>query len=118
MPRNFVNINNKKIYISKLKLKNINYMKKNNNKKNYIYNRLLLNYNNKSSISKDIAVLCKIINSIDFTHNNDKLSRSKKNKNSHINSIKNINIYYFQEKKIIIIQRWWRKVLYHLYIEL
>ena len=116
-PKSFVSINNEKMYISNFKQKNINYSNTDKNfKKNYIYNSLLLNYNNKSSISKDIAILCKIINSIDYTPNN-KLSRNKKNKLSNNNSINNINIYYCQEKKIIIIQRWWRKMIYHLYIE-
>ena len=84
------------MYISNFKQKNINYSNNDKNfKKNYIYNSLLLNYNNKSSISKDIAILCKIINSINYTPNN-KLSRNKKNKLSNNNSINNINIYYCQ----------------------
>ena len=115
-PKSFVNINNKKIFISNPKNKNINYIKKNNNKKNYLYNSLFLKYNNKSSISKDIAILCKIINSINYTHNK-KLIRNKNNKSDNINPIKNINIYHLYDKNIIIIQRWWRKMLYHLYIE-
>ncbi len=109
----YLNLNRKNSYITKIKYKNINNGKC-NNFKSYIINSSLLNYNNKKSISKDIAVFCKIINSINNSHNNTKLSRNNNKKITYVYSKKN---NYLKERKIIKIQRWWRKLLYHLYIE-
>ena len=105
-----LNKNNKSAYtsVTKLKSRNLGKIKGNNN-----------NLKNKSfkenSISKDIAILCKIINSINYTHNNElEINRS----NKRINSTKNFNLNSsLIEKNIIKIQRWWRNRLYHLYIE-
>ena len=79
--------------------------KSNQNNSNY----KLLKYNKKSSISKNIAILCKIINEININSNdNEKNDMTiKLGKNRFCN-----NVY-----KIIKIQRWWRNLLYKLYIE-
>ena len=105
-----LNKNNKSTCPSttKLKSRNLSKIKGNNN-----------NLKNKSfkenSISKDIAILCKIINSINYTYNNE-LEINRPNKR--INSTKNFNLNSsLIGKNIIKIQRWWRNRLYHLYIE-
>ena len=82
-------------------------IRKKSNKNNNNYK--ILKYNKKSSISKNIAILCKIINEINFNSNdnekNDMIVNMGKNKFCN-------NIY-----KIIRIQRWWRNLLYKLYIK-
>ena len=114
---NLFNINNKNICITNLKYRNNNQILINNSSR--ILNKSLFKINKKPSISKDIAVLCKIINSINY-NNNNKLSRNKINKNNnkifHTSPNEKITFKYFEEK-IIKIQRWWRQLLYHLYIE-
>ena len=116
----FINLNNKNIYLANMRHKNIDKIKS-TNFNNYILNSSLINENNnKTSISKDIAIFCKIINSINPIHHNIKLSRNNKNMNkkiTYIYSKKSIHSNHSNEKKIIKIQRWWRKNLYHLYIE-
>ena len=104
--KSLLNVSSKNLYITNLKFKNINKMNNTNNNK----------YNKQSSISKEIAILCKIINSIN-SNSNKNSSKSSSKKISYTNSRKSINISYYKEKKIIKIQRWWRKVLYHRYIE-
>ena len=104
--KSLLNVSSKNLYITNLKFKNINKIKNTNNNKN----------NKHSSISKEIAILCKIINSIN-SNSNKNSSKSSSKKITYTNSRKSINISYYKEKKIIKIQRWWRKVLYHLYIE-
>ena len=104
------NLYKNKICISpKIPRKNMIYhnIRKKSNKNNNNYK--LLKYNKKSSISKNIAILCKIINEININSNdnekNDMTVNMRKNKFSN-------NVY-----KIIKIQRWWRNLLYKLYIE-
>ena len=115
---NIFNINNKNIYITNLKYKNNNKILINNS--NHMLNKSLFKINKKPSISKDIATLCKIINSINDNNDNNKLCRNKNNKYNneicHTNPNEKITYKYF-EGKIIKIQRWWRRLLYHLYIE-
>ena len=111
-----INLNNKNIYLANMKHKNIDKIK-NTKFNNYIFNSSLINENNKTSISKDIAIFCKIINSINPEHKNIKLSRNNKNMNKKITYIYSKKSIHLNEKKIIKIQRWWRKNLYHLYIE-
>ena len=82
-------------------------IRKKSNKKNNNYN--LLKYNKKSSISKNIAILCKIINEININSNDNE--KKDVTVNMRKNKLYN-NIY-----KIIKIQRWWRHLLYKLYIE-
>ena len=117
--KSLINTNSKNIYIRNLKYKNVNKIK---NKSNNNINDLLIstNYNKKNSISKDIAILCKIINSINSKTNNKNISRNLKNEKKIIynNSRKKyVNISYYKKEKIIIIQKWWRKMLYQFYIE-
>jgi len=73
-------------------------IRKKSNKKNNNYN--LLKYNKKSSISKNIAILCKIINEININSNDNE--KKDVTVNMRKNKLYN-NIY-----KIIKIQRWWR----------
>ena len=82
-------------------------IRKKSNKNNNNYN--LLKYNKKSSISKNIAILCKIINEININSNDNE--KKDVTVNMRKNKLYN-NIY-----KIIKIQRWWRHLLYKLYIE-
>jgi hypothetical protein len=110
-------MDSKKIYITNLKLKNLKKINKNNS--NDINNSLLSpNDNKKPSISKDIAILCKIINSIN-SKSIKNISRNYKNGKKIIykNSRKFNIAGYYKEKKIIKIQKWWRKILYQIYIE-
>lgn len=119
--KSLTNSNKKKIYKTNLKFKNISLMNtkyKYNIRNNDFLNNSLASYNNQYSLSKDIAILCKIINSIDYSDNfNNGLSRNNNKKMPYINSRKRLNTNYLEEKKIIKIQRWWKKILYHLYIE-
>ena len=91
-------------YFTPNKLSNNSKYKKNNYFK-------LLKYNKKSSISKDIAILCKIINS--NTNSENKIK--KYNKKIIVNTER--RIIYKKERQIIKIQNWWRNKLYKLYIE-
>ena len=84
-----------------------NIRKKSNKNNNSNYK--LLKYNKKSSISKNIAILCKIINEININSNDNE--KNDKTVNIRENKLSN-NLY-----KIIKIQRWWRNLLYKLYIE-
>ena len=112
--KTYSNINKKSLCVTSLKYKNINKIKINKN--NYMINKILVKTNKKPSISKDIAILCKIINSINYNHNNE-LNKNKNNKKiAYINPKKSVRFIYFNEK-VIKIQRWWRNLLYHLYIE-
>ena len=116
---NIFNINNKNICITNLKYKNNNKILINNNN-NHMLNKSLFKINKKPSISKDIATLCKIINSINDNNDNNKLCRTKNNKYNNKKGLTNPNekiTFKYFEGKIIKIQRWWRRLLYHLYIE-
>lgn len=79
--------------------------KSNRNNNNY----KLLKYNKKSSISKNIAILCKIINEINI--NSYESDKNDRNENMRENK------FYNKIYKIIKIQKWWRNLLYKLYIE-
>ena len=108
--KTYSNINKKSLCVTSLKYKNINKIKINKN--NYMINKILVKTNKKPSISKDIAILCKIINSINYNHNNE-LNKNKNNKKiAYINPKKSVKFINFNEK-VIKIQRWWRNLLYH-----
>ena len=96
--------------IERFKMKNFDKIKENNND---LKDKTFKEY----QISKDIAILCKIINSINYTYNNEFEKNINNKKIKKFNSTKNFNINGLVIKTIIKIQKWWKNMLYHLYIE-
>ena len=93
-------------YINKENL-NLNIININNTKKSNFF-RICKNNNNKPSLSKNIAFLCGIINSMNNANMNKKIKNNiklliKENKTENKNDIINID-------KIKLIQKWWKKI--------